>query len=366
MGRVVRIATRGSALALRQTEAVQRRLEETHPGLRCELVVVKTTGDVRLDKPLHMIGANDLFTRQLEQAMLAGEADLCVHSMKDLPSELPATYAIAAVLPRADVRDALVCGPRLEGVRSLADLPAGAVIGTGSLRRQAQVRAQFPQVALKGIRGNVDTRLAKARGDLYDGAILAAAGLERLGLADQITAPIPPEVIVPAVGQGAIGVEIRKTDAAMRELVSAIDDIPTHECVDAERAVLAALGGSCKVPVGIYARYQDGCARMSAVVLSEDGARVARSEQERPLPARVADLVPDTIAELMGQGAAEILADILRRQQADADGRDADARDGDGRDADAQDGDGRDADGRYSDAQDADGRRTDSQGGERA
>ncbi len=338
MGRVVRIATRGSALALRQTGAVQRRLEQAYPGLRCELVVVKTTGDVRLDKPLHLIGANDLFTRQLEQAMLAGEADLCVHSMKDLPSELPASCAIAAMLPRADVRDALVCGPRLDGVRTLADLPAGAVIGTGSLRRQAQFRAQFPQVALKGIRGNVDTRLAKARGDLYDGAVLAVAGLERLGLADQITAPIPPDVLVPAAGQGAIGVEIRKADAAMRELVSAIDDAPTHECVDAERAVLAALGGSCKVPAGIYARYQGGCARMSAVVLSEDGVRVARSEQERPLPARVAELVPDTIAELMGQGAAEILADILRRRQADADAQDADTQDVGAGDADTQGG----------------------------
>ena len=313
--RTVRIATRGSALALRQAEAVRDRLRRVRPDLAFELVTIRTTGDLRLDKPLHMMGANDLFTGQLEAALLAGEVDLCVHSMKDLPSELPDSCAIGAMLPRADARDALVCGPSLQGVGSLADLPAGAVIGTGSLRRQAQVRAQFPQVVVKGIRGNVDTRLAKVRDGRYDGAILAMAGLDRLGLTGQAAVAIPTEVLVPAAGQGAIGVEVRADDAAMRDLVAALDDPLTHECVDAERAVLAALGGSCKVPAGIYARHQGAGVRMSAIVLSEDGERVARSEQEVPSPARAGALVRPTIQELMGQGALQILEEILQTQQ---------------------------------------------------
>jgi len=322
--RTVRIATRGSVLALRQAEAVRDRLERAYPHLAFELVAMRTTGDVRLDRPLHMLGANDLFTGRLEAAMLRGEVDLCVHSMKDLPSGLPESCVIGAMLPRADARDALVCGPRIQGVRSLSDLPEGAVIGTGSLRRQAQVRSQFPQVTLEGIRGNVDTRLAKAKGDHYDGAILALAGLERLGLANQEAVPIPTEVLVPAAGQGAIGVEVRADDAAMRELVSVVDDPLTHECVDAERAVLAALGGSCKVPAGIYARHQDGRARMTSVVLSEDGGRVARSEQGGPLSEGAGGLVRATVDELMAQGASGILEKILGgRQDSAGDGEDA-------------------------------------------
>ena len=315
-------------MALRQAEAVRGRLEAAYPDLAFELVAVRTTGDVRLDTPMHMLGANHLYTRQQETPMLEGRVDLCTHSMKDLPSELPDSCVIGAMLSRADVRDALVCGPRLRGVRSLSDLPEGAVIGTGSLRRQAQIRAQFPQVTLRGIRGNVDTRLAKAKGDLYDGCILALVGLDRLGLASEAAAAIPVDVLVPAAGQGAIGVEVRRDDEEMLRLVSALDDPLTHECVDAERAVLAALGGSCKVPVGIYARHEGLRVRMDAIVLSQDGSRVARSSQEMPAPARAGELVRATVEDLMSQGAMAILEDILRGQELP--GQEWDVRGGEG------------------------------------
>ena len=247
----LRIATRGSALALWQANTVKDALCAASPGLEAELVVLKTTGDVTLDRPLDKIGDKGMFTKELERALVDGEADLCVHSMKDVPSELAPGCAIGAMLPRADVRDALVCGAHLAGVASLDALPSGARIGTGSLRRAAQLRAKFPQVDSKGIRGNVDTRLRKAFGDEYDGAILAAAGLERMGESEKIACLIPCDVMVPAAGQGAVGVEIRADDEPTARVVALVSDEPTVRCVSAERFVLASLGGSCKVPMGV-------------------------------------------------------------------------------------------------------------------
>lgn len=291
MSEVCTIATRGSKLSLVQAHAVQRALERAVPGLEVRIHVVRTKGDAVLDKPLHKIGGKGLFTKELERALVTGEADLCVHSMKDVPTELAPGCAIAAVLPRADVRDVLVVGPRLKGVTSLAEVPAGARIGTGSLRRIAQIRANFPQVVPTVMRGNVDTRLAKAAGPDYEGAVLAAAGVERIGRADCICGYIPTCNMVPAAGQGAIGVEVRANDERAREWCARINDEVTASCVAAERLILAELGGSCKVPLGAYARWEGGSLKFDAIVLSPDGSRVARSSIAVPEPAASRGLV---------------------------------------------------------------------------
>lgn len=321
------IGTRGSKLALWQAHAVERALREAVPGLAVEVRVIFTKGDRVLDKPLADIGDKGLFTKELERALLAGEVDMCVHSMKDLPTELPENCRIAAMLPRADVRDALVCGPRVAGAQTLADLPAGTRLGTGSRRRVAQLRARFPQVEPLPMRGNVDTRLAKAAGDDYDGAILAAAGLARMGRADAVSAYVPVDQMVPAAGQGAVGVEVRAGDARVEAWCAAINDEATTVCVAAERRVMRALGGGCQTPVGAYLRQEAGRWVFDAVVLSLDGSRVARSHREAAAGAAAraraavaappSDLVTAVLDDLRKQGAWEILAAI---EGADADG----------------------------------------------
>lgn len=302
------IGTRGSALALWQAHAVEAAVRAALPDAEVEVHVIATTGDRVLDKPLEQIGDKGLFTKELEAALLTGEVDLCVHSMKDMPTELPDGCAIGAMLPRADVRDVLVCGPRIAGVASLADVPAGARLGTGSLRRTAQLRAHYPHLAPKPIRGNVDTRLAKADGPDYEGVVLAAAGVVRMGAVERIAAYLPVEEMVPAVGQGAIGVEVRAGDARVAALCAAIDDVATSRCVNAEREVLAALGGGCQAPIGVYARSEDGeggALSFDAVVCSLDGSRMAHVH-------RAKCGASDVVAELRAQGADFILAENAR------------------------------------------------------
>lgn len=295
------IGTRGSALALWQAHAVEAAIHSALPGVRTEIRVISTTGDRVLDKPLESIGDKGLFTKELEVALLDGEVDMCVHSMKDMPTELPRGCSIAAMLLRADVRDVLVCGPRIAGAKSLAEVPAGSRIGTGSARRTAQLRAAFAQVEPTPIRGNVDTRLQKANGADYEGAVLAAAGIERMGYTQQISAYIPVEQMVPAVGQGAIGIEIRQDDERVARVCAAIDDAPTSECVFAERAVLAALEGGCQTPIGVYARYEHDAMVFDAIVCAIDGSRVARVHMSDCGPA-------DVVRELRERGAGEIMA----------------------------------------------------------
>lgn len=306
------IGTRGSALARWQAHAVERALRASAPDLNVQVKIISTTGDRILDAPLSKIGDKGLFTKELERALLAGEVDLCVHSMKDLPAELPAGCAIIAMLPRADVRDALVCGPRLPGVRGLAEVPQGARLGTGSLRRAAQLRAAFPQIEPKGIRGNVDTRLSKAAGPDYEGAILAAAGVERMGRASDIAAYLPIEEMVPAVGQGAIGIEARTGDQRIAALCAAINDAPTRACVAGERRVMRELQGGCRVPIGACARFENGALVFDAVVLSPDGARIARSHRTADTDASPSVLAEQVLADLCAQGAEEIL-DAVRK-----------------------------------------------------
>lgn len=305
------IAARGSKLSLVQADLVRRALERNVPGLVVRVLTVRTKGDAVPDRPLHRIGGKGVFTTELERVLLDGEADLCVHSMKDVPTELAPGCSIAAMLERADARDVLVGGERLKGASTLSEVPAGARIGTGSLRRVAQLRARFPRIVPKGMRGNVDTRLAKATGPDYEGAILAAAGVERLGRADEIRGYIPVDVMIPAAGQGVLGVEIRTDDERARSWCRLIDDERTRSCVEAERLLLSELGGSCVVPLGAHARIEGGRAMLDATVLLPDGSREARTHLEAPLPTRPVDLARQALAELERQGAREILAETL-------------------------------------------------------
>ncbi|MBE6470365.1 MAG: hydroxymethylbilane synthase [Coriobacteriaceae bacterium] len=320
MSRILVIGTRGSALALWQAHAVQDALQAARPELRTEIRVISTKGDRILDKPLEQIGDKGLFTKELEGALLAGEVDVCVHSMKDVPSELPAGCLIDAMLPRADVRDVLVCGPRIAGSTCLADVPAGARLGTGSLRRVAQLRARYPHIQPAPIRGNVDTRLAKAQGDDYEGAILAAAGVLRMGCADAVAAYLPVDEMVPAVGQGAIGIEVLEGNDFARAAIACVNDAATFACVQAERRILAALEGGCQVPVGAHFRQAEDGLRCDAIVLALDGsrqARVSRCDAADADPLAIADAV---VAELRAQGADGILAEIRPMLDAKAGG----------------------------------------------
>ena len=249
-GPPVRVGTRGSRLALAQTELVLSRLRAVHPGVVFELVIVTTQGDANRAAPLAGMGLG-VFVSEIERRLAAGEIDLAVHSLKDMPTALPDGMAIGAVPERADPRDVLVCHLG----HTLARLPAGARIGTSSPRRAAQIAEYRPDLTIVPIRGNVETRIRKAAGDECDGAILAAAGLHRLGLADAITEYLPPDRFVPPPGQGAMAVEIRADDARMAALAAAAHHPPTAAAVAAERAFLSILGGGCQVPVGAYAGY---------------------------------------------------------------------------------------------------------------
>ena len=304
------IGTRGSALALWQAHAVADALHCVDEELDVEVCVVKTKGDKILDVALSKIGDKGLFTKELEAELLSGGVDMCVHSMKDVPSQLPEGCVLGAMLERADAADALLMGPDMVAA-SLDDLPAGARIGTGSLRRAAQLRARWPQVVPCEIRGNVQTRLSKADTPEYDGVILAMSGVERMGLVDRVSYRIPETEIVPAVGQGAIGIEIRAEDDRIAALCARIGHEPTQVCVNAERLVLAALEGGCQVPLGAHARFDDGALCMDAVVLSLDGTRSCRAQARVDASDSAEDLARCVIADLEAQGARSILTEIL-------------------------------------------------------
>lgn len=299
----LRIATRRSRLALWQAEHVRARLESGHPGLRVTLVPLSTRGDELLDASLAKLGGKGLFIKELETALAEDRADIAVHSMKDVPAELPPGYALAAILAREDPRDAFV-SLRYE---NFAALPHGAVVGTSSLRRQAQIAARHPQLEIRPLRGNLDTRIAKLdRGD-YAAIVLAAAGLLRLGLQERIRSTLSIEESLPAAGQAALGIECLAARADVAALAGALRDAGAEACVRAEREVNRALGGSCTIPLGAFAEAQGGKLRLRALVASPDGRRIARADgagdAERPeeLGSRIADLLRE-------RGAVEILA----------------------------------------------------------
>jgi len=268
------IATRESALALWQAHHIRDRLLGLHPGLAVEILGMTTEGDRMLGSSLAKIGGKGLFVKELESALAEGRADIAVHSMKDVPMHLPPGFRIAAIGEREDPRDAFVANH----YGALEQLPVGATVGTSSLRRESQIRARFPFLKVQPLRGNVSTRLRKLDEGQYACIILAAAGLRRLGLGTRITAVLEPEDSLPAVGQGALGIECREERADLHELLAPLDHRETNWCVRAERAVSRALAGSCVVPLGAYAGREPDGIRLRGFVASPDGARMVRGE----------------------------------------------------------------------------------------
>ena len=293
------IGSRGSPLALWQAHWVRGRIEALGEGSVIE--IIKTSGDKIADAPLAAIGGKGLFTKEIEDALLEGRIDLAVHSLKDLPTELPAGLHIAAVPPREDPRDAMVG-------RRLAELAPGARVGTSSLRRSALLRAARPDLTIEPVRGNLDTRLRKLAAGQYDALALAAAGLKRLGWEDRVAEWLPVEMMCPAVGQGALAIETRREgDAAL--LCARLDDPDTRLAVETERAVLRALGGGCQVPIGAHATVESGRVSLRGVVASPDGARVLRREVSGPA-AGALSLAQSLADELLAAGAGEILEEV--------------------------------------------------------
>ncbi len=283
----IRLGTRGSPLALVQANEVRARLIAAHPELAAdeaavEIVVITTTGDKIQDRTLAEIGGKGLFTKEIEEALLAGRVDAAVHSMKDVPTWLPEGLEISTILPREDPRDGLLSA----GGQDLASLPAGAVVGTASLRRQAQVLLARPDLKVVPLRGNVQTRLRKLAEGQVDATLLAMAGLKRLGMSGEVSAVLAPEVMLPAVAQGAIGLEVRSDDAATRGRLAALDDADSAIRVAAERACLAVLDGSCRTPIAAFAEFEargpnDGGAalRLRALIALPDGSQAHRAER---------------------------------------------------------------------------------------
>ena len=304
------IATRESQLALWQAEHVKARLMALHPGLEVELLGMTTQGDQILDSPLSRIGGKGLFVKELETAMAEGRADLAVHSIKDVPMDLPEGFELAAISQREDPRDAFIS----RKYASLADLPSGARVGTSSLRRQAQLRARLPHLHVDTLRGNVNTRLRKLDEGQSAAILLAAAGLKRLGFEARIRATLQPEESLPAVGQGALGIEIRSGRPELAALLAPLNDPETAACVRAERAMSRMLQGGCQAPIGGYAEMLGGRIHLRAFVADLEGIRFYRSTVEGD-PADPEAVGHAAAAELIAQGADRLLAELIHRLQ---------------------------------------------------
>ncbi|AMO51163.1 hydroxymethylbilane synthase [Kosakonia oryzendophytica] len=302
---VLRIATRQSPLALWQAHYVKERLEANHPGLTVELVPMVTRGDVILDTPLAKVGGKGLFVKELELALLENRADIAVHSMKDVPVDFPEGLGLVTICERDDPRDAFVSNR----YNSLDELPAGSIVGTSSLRRQCQLAAQRPDLVIRSLRGNVGTRLSKLDNGEYDAIILAVAGLKRLGLGERVRVALSPETSLPAVGQGAVGIECRLDDAHTRALLQPLNHAETAVRVKAERAMNTRLEGGCQVPIGSYAEWVDGEIWLRALVGAPDGSTMVRGER-RGNPADAEQLGISLAEELLNNGARAILADV--------------------------------------------------------
>ena len=299
------IATRKSRLALWQSEHVRTRLRTLYPDCQIDLLPLSTQGDQVLDRSLAAIGGKGLFIKELEVALEQGRADLAVHSCKDMPAEMPPGFALTAILEREDPRDAFVCASHAD----LASLPAGARVGTASLRREAQIRHRFPALQVASLRGNLDTRLGRLDRGEYDAIILAAAGLNRLGLAQRVRALIALEDSLPAVGQGALAIEISAARDDLAQWLAPLNDGPSATCVRAERAASLSLGGSCQMPLAVHAVLQSGRLRVDGLVASADGRQLvrARSEGDADQPEVVGHALAEALRE---HGAAAILATL--------------------------------------------------------
>ena len=306
--RPIRIGTRGSNLALKQVYELRERLCAAH-GMSeddFEVVVIRTSGDMIQDKALREFGGKGLFTKEIEDALIAGDIDMAVHSMKDVATVEPEPLEIVCLMPREDVRDAFISLK----VARLSDLAQGAVVGTSSLRRQAQVKALRPDVEVITYRGSVETRLRKLEEEVADATLLAVAGLRRLGHGDKITAPISPEDMLPAIAQGAIGIQIRKDDDARRDLLAAIHDHPTHVRVSTERAFLAELDGSCRTPIAGLAELDGDRLRFRGQILLPDGSQEFRTERSGPASDAVT-MGRDAARELLERAGPEFMARIV-------------------------------------------------------
>ena len=304
----IRIGTRGSPLALAQAKWVQAQLAARYAGCCVELVIIKTTGDKIHDIPLAQVGGKGLFIKEIEEALLRCEVDLAVHSLKDLPAEVPPDLLLAAVPPREDWRDAFISSR----YGSLAEVPSGGRIGTGSLRRRVQLLHARPDLEIVALRGNVDTRLKKMESLGLDALILAAAGLNRLGLGHVYRGCLPETEMLPAVGQGALGLEVRAADAQLRELIAFLDDPVTHTTVTAERAFLARLEGGCLVPVAAWGRLEGGSLILEALISDLEGRRLLRDRIAGPRE-DAAFLGAYLAGRMLANGGQEILAELYAR-----------------------------------------------------
>jgi hydroxymethylbilane synthase len=301
----IKIGTRGSQLALWQTNWVKSQIEKHYPGIEVEITIISTKGDRVLDVSLPKLGeqGKGLFTKELEDAIFEHRVDLAVHSLKDLPTELPSGLGIGAICEREDVRDALIAR---DPIRSIGELPQRAVIGTSSLRRQAQLRRARPDLIIEPVRGNVDTRLRKLDEGSFDAIVLAAAGLRRLGHANRITEHLSEDFMLPAVGQGALAIETRADDAVINEIVNTLDHEATRLACRAERAFLKGLGGGCLVPIAAHATIDAGTMLLTGLVASPDGSEALRDLQSGPSPD--AEAIGQRLAvELLSRGADRIL-----------------------------------------------------------
>lgn len=300
------IGTRQSLLALWQSNYIASLLRKQYPDCQVTLKKIVTKGDRILDVPLAQIGGKGLFTKEIETELLDGTVDLAVHSLKDMPTVLPEGLCLTAITTRANVGDAFVSNK----YASFSELPQGAVLGTSSLRRKAQLLAVRPDLKIVDLRGNVDTRLRKLDEGQMDAIILAAAGLERLGHADRIREIIPTTVCLPAVGQGALAIECRSDNKEVRDMLAFLNDLPTKQATDAERAFLGLIEGGCQVPIGVHAEVENDNVKIEAVIASLDGSKVLRNNITGPA-VNAADLGRKLGQQMLAEGGEQILADIL-------------------------------------------------------
>lgn len=300
------IGTRQSLLALWQSNHIASLLRKQYPDCQVTLKKIVTKGDRILDVPLAQIGGKGLFTKEIETELLDGTVDLAVHSLKDMPTVLPEGLCLTAITTRANVGDAFVSNK----YASFSELPQGAVLGTSSLRRKAQLLAVRPDLKIVDLRGNVDTRLRKLDEGQMDAIILAAAGLERLGHADRIREIIPTTVCLPAVGQGALAIECHSDNKEVRDMLAFLNDLPTKQATDAERAFLGLIEGGCQVPIGVHAEVENDNVKIEAVIASLDGSKVLRNNITGPA-ANAADLGRKLGQQMLAEGGEQILADIL-------------------------------------------------------
>ncbi|CAM5190911.1 hydroxymethylbilane synthase [Oligella ureolytica] len=305
------IATRASRLALWQAEFVQEALQNQYPGLKVKLLKMTTKGDQIIDRSLSKIGGKGLFVKELETALLDGRADLAVHSLKDVPMELYEEFSLSTILKRADPRDAFVSNK----YENLDDLPEGAIVGTSSLRRESQIRAHYPKLEVQPLRGNLDTRLGKLDAGNYDAIILAASGLERLGLGDRIRSRLSLEQSLPAAGQGALGIEILASRDDMRELLSFLSCQEATAATTAERAISQALGGSCQVPIAAHGIVEDNQLFLRAMVALPDGSESISTEVRGDLT-NAQELGRQAADDLLAQGGQRILEEALKQSAA--------------------------------------------------